>query len=153
MKLGTRQRWNYFLPQWANKLTESHGDGWPEDVMISMLKSKLNPTLKIALANNHLLPKNNYYEWLQIVGQIAQQHDELSKDSTIHQFIGTREEMTNQNPMNRNLENSKFNSPAREISMSGKERGFVGDVDSSGDTLMGGINSAEVARGPNGKPL
>ncbi|RKF63303.1 hypothetical protein GcM3_140023 [Golovinomyces cichoracearum] len=61
--------------------------------------------------------------------------------------------MTNHNPMNRNLENSKFNSPAREISMSGKERGFVGDVDSSGDTFMGGINSAEVVRGPNGKPL
>ncbi|RKF64059.1 hypothetical protein GcC1_134013, partial [Golovinomyces cichoracearum] len=50
-------------------------------------------------------------------------------------------------------ENSKFNTPAREMSMSGKERGFVGDVDSSGDTFMGGINSAEVVRGPNGKHL
>lgn len=134
-------------------MTEAHGDGWPEEVKISLLKSKLNPALKVALANNHLLPSGNYYEWLRIVGQIAQQHDELHKDSTIHQFFAIRGEKSNQRAIDRNPENDVPDFSAREISVSGKEKGYVGDVDSNGDTFMGGINSAQVLRGPNGKPL
>ena len=29
----------------------------------------------------------------------------------------------------------------------------MGDVDSGGDTFMGGVNASRVIRGPNGKPL
>lgn len=51
------------------------------------------------------------------------------------------------------MENIDKGSPSTEWSVSGKERGLVGHVDSSGDTFMGGVNSAEVLRGPSGKPL
>ena len=55
MRMGNKQRWNSFIPQLANKLTEAHGDQWPDDVKISLLKGTLNYTLRSALANNHLL--------------------------------------------------------------------------------------------------
>lgn len=153
MKMGAKQRWNTFFSQWANKLTEAHGDGWPEDVKISLLKGKLNYTLKLALANNHLLPSNNYYEWLRIVGQIAQQHDELSRDSSNYQYLGTREVTGGQKVMRKPLDNNDNGNLGTEWSVSGKERGLVGDIDSNGDTFMGGVNSAKVLRGPNGMPL
>lgn len=116
--MGARQRWNSFFSQLTNKLTEAHGDGWPDEVKISLLKFKLNPALKIALANNHLLPLGNYYEWLRIVGQIAQQHDELYKDSTKHQLFWIRGEKSNQRAMNRNPENDVPDISARKISVS-----------------------------------
>ena len=81
MKMGAKQRWSSFSPQWSNKLTESHGDQWPDDVKISLLKGTLNHTLRAALTNNHLLPFNSYFEWIRIVVQIAQQHDELVGNS------------------------------------------------------------------------
>jgi len=152
MKMGPKQRWYSFFPQWANKLTEAQGDGWPEDVKISMLKSKLNYNLKLALANNHLLPPNNYYEWLRIVGQIAQQHDEL-KDSSNRHFSESKGIMGNQRTTDGFPGKESNNNVSREWSVSGKERGLVGEIDSSGDTFMGGVNSTNVLRGPNGKPL
>ena len=41
----------------------------------------------------------------------------------------------------------------REPGRSGTERGYIGEADSSGDALMGGINSTRILRGPNGGPL
>lgn len=87
MKMGNKQEWNSFFSSWANKLTEPHGDNWPDETKITMSRGALSYKLRAALASNHLLPSDNYYEWIRIVGQIAMQHDELSRDPSITQSL------------------------------------------------------------------
>lgn len=71
MKMKENQRWPDFYASWSNKLTEARGDFWPDDNKISMLQSALNKKLVTALAGNHLLPDNDFHEWVQIVNKIA----------------------------------------------------------------------------------
>ena len=153
MKMGPKQKWSQFYCQWANKLTEAAGDIWPDDVKISLLRTTLNMNLKLALASNHLIPDDDFSEFVRIVSKIAQQHDEILKPSIGNQ--GFR-----QAPFSRNggiIESrDNFNSrddTAREWGNSGTERGPIGGKDRANDTFMGGINSAQVLRGPGGKPL
>lgn len=67
VKMGIKQRWNVFFSRWANKLAETHGDLWPDKTKITLLENALNHTLQVALAYNHLIPDNNYNEWISIV--------------------------------------------------------------------------------------
>lgn len=153
LKMGSKQQWASFFSQWANKLTEANGDRWPDDVKINQLKVKLNFNLRKALANNHLLPNDDYHEWLRIVGQIAQQHEELGRESFVSGYVGRKVNNYLENPAVDDIRERGSENLTREWSVSGKEKGFVGDVDSGGDTFMGGVNLAKVIRGPNGKPL
>lgn len=153
LRMGKNQKWSSFFAQWANKLTEASGDQWPDDVKISQLKGKLNLNLRRALANNHLLPFNDYFGWLRIVGQIAQQHEELEGDSLGFEDFKFRGRNNQKLSSIDDFEDKQKNSSTKEWSKSGREQGFVGDLDSSGDTFMGGVNSARVLRGPNGKRL
>lgn len=148
MKMGQKQKWSSFFSLWSSKLTESKGDNWPDDTKITMLRGALNQTLRIALANNYNVPLDNFGEWTRIVSQLALQHEELAAGSRRNQGL----ERSFEHYKNFNSEDAP-NRPAREVSRSGREFGFVGDVDSVGDTFMGGINSANVARGPDGKIL
>lgn len=152
MRMGKHQQWNSFFAQWANKLTESDGDRWPDDVKISQLRGKLNMTLRRAIANNHLLPNNDYFQWLRIVGQIAQQNDELARDCDKLEYSDIRNQVNNKVNARKFVEEGLDNINT-EHSRSGTERGFVGNLDSTGDTFMGGVNMARVLKGPNGKPL
>ncbi|POS88329.1 hypothetical protein EPUL_000739 [Erysiphe pulchra] len=120
------------------ELTDTKMDGWLEDVKISLLKGEINYTLKLALANNNLLPSNNYYKWFRIVGQIAQQHDELSRESNNYQYLDTREVTGGQKLMRKTLENNDNSNLGTVWSVSKKERGLVGDINSNDDTFMGG---------------
>lgn len=152
MKMGKNQEWSSFFSMWANKLTESHGDNWPDETKITMLRGALSHKLRAALASNHLIPSDNYHEWIRIVGQIAMQHEELSRDLTISQnpsieYRAPRKE----NP--ENYSNYRPRNQATEWGRSGYERGIVGDIDKSGDTFMGGVNMANVMRNSEGKPL
>lgn len=36
MKMGQKQKWSSFYPQWTNKLTEALGDQWPDETKISL---------------------------------------------------------------------------------------------------------------------
>ena len=152
MKMGQKQEWNSFFPNWANKLTESNGDNWPDETKITMLRAALNQKLRSALASNHLIPSDDYYEWVRIVGQIAMQFEELSKCYSLDQHTqdsgrNTRKEYGS------NFSEPKFNRLNKEWNSSGRQQGFVGEMDSSGDTIMGGINTAGVMRNADGKPL
>lgn len=153
LKMGHNQRWSSFFPLWANKLTEAHGDHWPDDTKISLLRGTLNYTLRAALANNHLLPPDDYFEWLRIVGQIAQHYDELVKVSSDPKYPGKIKRDAYKSDPESNLDTQKSRSYDINVGKSGTERGMIGDVDSSGDAFMGGVNAAKVLRGPNGKPL
>lgn len=155
MKMGLKQKWSSFYSQWANKLTEAWGDMWPDDVKISLLRSALNQNLKVALASNHLVPEDNFTEYIRIVSKIAQQHEEISKNVASFNGLGARS-------FERNRERTSWESSDRFIDhedknvgwgRSGTERGHIGGLDRAGDTYMGGINTAEVLRGPSGKPL
>lgn len=144
LKMGNKQKWSSFFSIWSNKLTESQGDNWPDETKITMLKSTLNHTLRLALANYFNIPLDNFFDFIRIVSQIALQHEELAAGPAGNQ--------------SRHLNLSKDQSyeevsTGREVTRSGKELGYVGDEDSSGDTFMGGINMANVARGASGKPL
>ena len=83
--MGLKQKWSQFYCQWANKLTEAAGDIWLDDVKISLLRTTLNMNLKLALASNHLIPDDDFSEFVQIVSKIAQQHDEILKPSISNQ--------------------------------------------------------------------
>lgn len=117
-----------------------------------MLRGALNRKLRSALASNHLVPSDDYFEWIRIVGQIAMQHDELTKEYFADQ--GPFENIQNtQKDHENNFSNHRPNKQPREWSVSGRERGPVGGVDSSGDTFMGGVNVANALRNSDGKPL
>ena len=152
IKMGNKQEWNTFFPAWANKLTESHGDNWPDETKITMLRGALNQKLRSALASNHLIPSDNYFEWIRIVGQIPLQHKELEKglqhDQGSHKYSYEAQGISYIN-----FHDSKSSEQANGWGSSGTERGFVGKQDSVGDTYMGGINMANVLRNSDGKPL
>ena len=106
------------------------------------MKAKLNVTLRRALANSHLLPSDDYYEWLKIVEQIAKRHEEVDKDQTGFSYIKTGNNNNNDQIGNVEIESPK--NIRRELSASGKEYGAPGTVDTAGDTFMGGVNMARV---------
>lgn len=152
LKMGSRQKWSQFYSQWSNKLTEASGDSWPDGVKISLLRTAMNTTLKIALASNHLIPENDFTEYVRIVSKIALQHEEVSKITNLTQRLnllkpGESKESAELTNLVENKEST------RAWGRSGVEKGPVGGLDKSGDTFMGGVNSAEVLRGPNGKRL
>ena len=152
MKMGNNQSWDSFFPSWANKLTESHGDNWPDETKITILRGALKQRLRTALAGNHLIPLDNYSEWTSIVGQISMQFDEITREQVLNQnssfcSIKTRNVTSNSNDRRVQM-NEK-----REWGSSGTSRGYVGDVDSVGDSYMGGVNMANVLRNSEGKAL
>lgn len=148
MKMGNKQKWSVFFSAWTNKLTESQGDNWPDSSKITILKSTLNYTLHSALANSHNIPIDNFHEFTRIVSQIALQHEEMAGGPPAHQNGGNMNVNTGQR-----FDERSSGSLGRELVRSGREIGYVGEEDSAGDAIMGGINLAEVPRGPNGKPL
>ncbi|KAI0998518.1 hypothetical protein K3495_g9677 [Podosphaera aphanis] len=154
IKMGPKQRWSVFFPLWANKLAEANGDGWPDETKITMLEGTLNHTARLALAGNHLLPPDNFFGWVRIVTHIAQRYEvplngpnpnPSHNPSSIE--LSTNKRYSNDNPK---IEASDISSGRR--ARSGDRQESAHDVDSSGDTIMGGIHSAEILRGPNNKP-
>lgn len=152
MKMGLHQRWNSFFPLWENKLTEAFGNSWPDETKITMLRGTLNPTLRTALANNHLIPSDDYFEWTRIVSQIAQQHDELQEGPV---WMENTTQASNKGRQTVRDNQEYYSPPAamRERTTSGRHSGLVGDLDHDGDMFMGGINTTNVLRNPDGKPL
>lgn len=153
MRMGAKQRWSSFYSQWANKLTEALGDTWPEETKVSLLKSTLNLTLKTALASNHLVPDNDIYEFTRIVSKIAHQHEEIPKGFTGYKSVDTKRSNSPTSFQDGSSAQSNNDNRTTRWNRSEKEMGLVGNVDSSGDTIMGGVNSSNVLRGPNGKAL
>lgn len=78
MKMGESQRWSSFFTSWASKLTEAEGDIWSDRSKITMLRNALNENIRRALSGNHLLPRDDYAEWVRIVSQISQQVEEVN---------------------------------------------------------------------------
>lgn len=150
MKMGIKERWNVFFPRWANKLTEAHGDLWPDETKITLLESALNHTLQMALVSNHLIPDNDYNEWISIVGHIAQRHDTLGKFNNRQSNLGIENNRQNEDPFSKN-EARGSNNYSPELVRSGKERGIPGDLDSTGDTFMGGVFNVGGSRGSSGE--
>ncbi|KAI0991363.1 hypothetical protein K3495_g16824 [Podosphaera aphanis] len=73
------KRWADFFASWSNKLTEARGDFWADENKISMLDNAISKRLTQALAGNHLLPDNNFCEWVRIVNKIATQVERADK--------------------------------------------------------------------------
>ncbi|KAI0993025.1 hypothetical protein K3495_g15159 [Podosphaera aphanis] len=73
MKMRENENWADFFAAWSNKLTEAPGDFWPDENKISMLQNSINKKLTMALVGNHLLPDNDFREWISIVNKVAQQ--------------------------------------------------------------------------------
>lgn len=155
MRMGPKQKWGSFYNQWANKLTEASGDTWPDDVKVSLLRTALNQSLRIALASNHLIPENNFAEYVRVVSKIAQQHEEISRTvSSFHGLVRGRSEINKERTLWENSDRSfDCEEKNKEWGRSGTEKGPVGEMDRVGDIYMGGINSTQVLRGPTGKPL
>ena len=56
-------------------MTEALGDFWPDDNKISLLQNALNKKLTMELASNHMLPDDDFNEWVNIVNRVAQQFE------------------------------------------------------------------------------
>merc|ERR1712110_907120 len=69
MKMRAGQRWPGFLASWCNKLTEARGDFWDDRNKISMLQAALSDQLTIIMVGNHLIPNDNFDEFVRIVNQ------------------------------------------------------------------------------------
>lgn len=67
---GTNLGLEFFFPVWNYKLIEYHGDNWPDETKITMLRGALSKNLGSALASNHLVPSDDYFEWIRIVGNL-----------------------------------------------------------------------------------
>lgn len=107
----------------------------------------------MALATNHLVPENVFREYVRIVSKIALQHEEVLKSVGNYQLPGHFKPEKNKNNLEFSSGYDGIDDAVGKWGVSGKEKGNVGDVDSSGDTFMGGINAANLVIGPNGKPL
>ncbi|KAI0992241.1 hypothetical protein K3495_g15945 [Podosphaera aphanis] len=148
--MGEKQRWTSFYPIWANKLTEAQGDTWPDENKITIIERALNRRLLQALAGNHLLPDNNFAEFIRIINKVSHQVDHLQGLMPYPANHIEPSRITAQGSQ------SSFNNSVGKQSgwdTSGSGRGLVGQLDSGGDTIMGGVNMANVARGPDGQPL
>ncbi|KAI0997446.1 hypothetical protein K3495_g10738 [Podosphaera aphanis] len=149
LKMGEKQRWTSFFPIWANKLTEAQGDMWPDENKITLIERALNKRLLHALAGNHLLPDNDFTEYITIINKVSHQVDHL-QGLTSNNF--NTDIPRSFEPRNQTLFSSNGGSqPGRVISEGGI--GQAGQLHSSGDTIMGGVNVTNVARGPDGQPL
>lgn len=79
LKMREGEHWADFFASWSNKLTEARGYFWADENKISMLENGMNRRLTLALAGNHLLPDNNFSEWVHIVNKIAMQVERANK--------------------------------------------------------------------------
>lgn len=111
-----------------------------------MLENALNDRLTQALAGNHLIPDNDFAEWVRIVNRVAQKvemADQRSRWTALHRTnVQTRapEPRTEAPRTNWDVEMNQGGRPEpinRPLE--------VGDVDEFGDTVMGGINNAAVS--------
>ncbi|KAI0992151.1 hypothetical protein K3495_g16035 [Podosphaera aphanis] len=145
MKMKETERWADFLAAWSNKLTEARGDFWPDENKISMLQNAMNKKLTRALIGNHLLPDDDFNEWTQIVNKVAQQVERAEKKAgwlpsrvefeSGEQSSGPRREVF-RNDVSR--ESDRINGSKVSVEMEQPA------VDSSGDTVMGGVNSTRI---------
>ncbi|KAI0990899.1 hypothetical protein K3495_g17288, partial [Podosphaera aphanis] len=115
-----------------------------------MLEETLNHTMRLALAGNHLLPPDNFFEWVRIVTHVAQRYEVLLKGSNLSHIPSSVETSTDKFHTGNNFKGDVQEASSNGWTRPGNRRESVHDVDASGDTIMGGIYSAEILRGPNG---
>ena len=151
MRMKEYQRWSDFYAEWSNKLTEARGDFWPDDNKISMLQNGLNKKLTIALAGNHMLPDDDFNEWVRIVNKIAQRLETADNRFNGRRVHGSLNEFDG-GYQAAGRPRASFVSHAKSDEGVTKNIGdqYEGheqyrNVDESGDTIMGGINAARVA--------
>ncbi|KAI0991623.1 hypothetical protein K3495_g16564, partial [Podosphaera aphanis] len=146
------KRWADFFASWSNKLTEARGDFWADENKISMLENAISKRLTQALAGNHLLPDNDFSEWVRIVNKIATQVERA--DKKLGWASGPQYRSSGQNPNTGKegiCEDSTNEPVTYQQNLDDTTRpnfrvGQVADLDASGDTIMGGINAANVGK-------
>ena len=149
MRMKEAQRWPEFFSSWTNKLTEARGDFWPDENKISMLRSSLNKKLSRTIAGNHLLPDDDFREWVGIVNKIAQQVEmtetRFGNSQLFDRYGDGQKPLKSQGEIDASP-NFKSQNPSRADEMN-RAIYRPGDIDDSGDTVMGGINTAGVVKG------
>lgn len=145
MKMREGQRWPDFFAAWCNKLTEARGDFWDDRNKTSMLQAALSDELIKTMAGNHLIPDDNFDEFVRIVNQVAQQLEMVDARRKGNQNRQFQSHKSNQESV------TCIDSKPETFNKKGSFKeslGLVGQLDSSGDTIMGGINSAGISHGP-----
>ena len=105
-----------------------------------MLRNSLNDRLITTLAGNHLLPEDNFNEWVRIVGHVAQQLEVVDgRNRRLKQYSQLNSVLSNDSDKSRSR-NSDVTRTQNfdEFTRSGTEFGRAGQLDSSGDMFMGG---------------
>lgn len=117
-----------------------------------MLSGTLNQTMRVALAGNHLLPIDDYFEWMRIVTHVAHRYDDLARgpNPVYLPFGGNL-------GLGKSINEERSGMGEHGTGMSFEKPNFVRkpvqELDHEGDTPMSGIYASNVLRGPNGKPL
>ncbi|POS84509.1 hypothetical protein EPUL_002507 [Erysiphe pulchra] len=106
-----------------------------------MLRNALDDRLITTLVGNHLLPEDDFDEWFSIVGHVAQQFEVVNgRNRRVKQPVPLEFQRCNAEK-----DESSRQSFHNEQQKTRKKNGRVGELDSSGDTIMGGINATRVA--------
>ncbi|KAI0991739.1 hypothetical protein K3495_g16448 [Podosphaera aphanis] len=98
-----------------------------------MLRNALNDPIRRALSGNHLLPRDNYGEWVRIVGQVAHQVEDMASRNR-------------RNPRIVGVEGNLAVRPLGGNGGAGFNRPQGGHRDHEGDVRMGGVNGAGALR-------
>ncbi|KAI0993131.1 hypothetical protein K3495_g15053 [Podosphaera aphanis] len=145
LKMKENERLADFFASWSNKLTEARGDFWADENKISMLENATSKRLMQALAGNHLLPDNDFGQWVQIVSKIAMRVERadrklgwppgpsnrgLAKSNYI-----LKEGLSESVPRATSNYQQDFREPIKPVIRAEQ----AAEVDAAGDTIMGGI--------------
>lgn len=102
-----------------------------------MLRNALNETIRRALSGNHLLPRDDYAEWVGIVGQVSQQVEEFA---THGRRVAQRENLERGANNTRNFQQPISRDRGRYAGRISQGRPY----DGQGDVIMGGVNTARL---------
>lgn len=152
LKMREGERWADFFASWSNKLTEARGDFWADENKISMLENGMNRRLTQALAGNHLLPDNNFSEWVRIVNKIAMQVERADKKLGWGPGSQYRSFGQSPNASGKQIGEASLVEPvtyqhnSNDTTRPNFQVEQTADLDASGDTIMGGINAANLGK-------
>ncbi|KHJ30128.1 hypothetical protein EV44_g3196 [Erysiphe necator] len=116
-----------------------------------MLRSSLSRKLSITLAGNHLLPDDDFREWVHKVIKVTQQIEMTETRFNNSQLLEKYDD-------NQKLEKShlSLNLNDHKFSKENESKQAIyqpGGIDDSGDTVMGRINTAGVVKGERRRAL
>lgn len=132
MRMGTNQYFHDFLQDFELKISQCGSSGYTDEMKISLLETAINPSLTNLLLNKSL-PDNDYPRWISKVKRVAGRL-ENTPSYCPKGYSGKRTWYLQQNFSSNHFTPGNSTVVSRPV------------VDADGDTRMGGVNTAKIAK-------